>query len=120
MKSITLSGEPKSTQHIYKSVCRGKFPTVYLSPEGKSIKQAYQWEAKSQWKGKPIAGEVELSIYFYFKTKHRRDLDNQNKLVLDALNGIVYEDDSQIDALHLYRYFDAKNPRIEITVSALL
>jgi crossover junction endodeoxyribonuclease RusA len=44
---------------------------------------------------------VEVSVRFYFKTKRKRDLDNQNKLILDAFTGIAYEDDNQISALHL-------------------
>ena len=89
-----------------------------MTAEGKAIKEAYQWEAKAQWRGKPLLTEVDLTLRFYFKTKCRRDLDNQNKLILDALSGVVYEDDSQVAALHLHRHFDAANPRIEIVVAA--
>lgn len=89
---------------------------MYMTAEGKAIKEAYQWEAKNQWKRPPLADALGLSVRFFFKTKRRRDLDNQNKLILDALSGIVYEDDSQICVLHLYRGYDAANPRIEIDV----
>jgi crossover junction endodeoxyribonuclease RusA len=87
-----------------------------MTAAGKSIKLGYQWEAKAQWNGKPLQGDVALSVVFYFKDKRRRDLDNQNKLVLDALTGIAYEDDSQIASLSLTRAYDAKNPRIEIAI----
>ena len=63
-----------------------------MTAEGKALKEAYQWEAKSQWQGPPFAGDVEVSVRFYFKTK-ARNLDNQNKLILDALTGIAYEDE---------------------------
>jgi len=115
-QKIVLLGEPKSTQHIYHSTCRGRFPTVYLTPEGKALKEAYQWQAKAQWKGKPLESDVHLLITLYFGTRRRADLDNFNKLSLDALTGIVYEDDVQISALHLYRGYDPKQPRIEIDV----
>ena len=58
-------------------------------------------------------GDLSVSITFYFATKRRRDLDNMNKLVLDALTGIAYDDDSQIAELHLYRAYDVQKPRIE-------
>jgi Holliday junction resolvase RusA-like endonuclease len=45
-----------------------------------------------------------------------RDLDNQNKLALDALTGNAYEDDSQISELHLYRDYDKQFARIKITL----
>lgn len=114
--NITLLGDPISTQHIYKYACRGSFPTMYMTQEGKDIKETYQWVAKSQWKGPPLEGDVEMSLTFYFRTKRRRDLDNQNKLILDALSGIVYHDDSQIAGLHLKRAYDNARPRIEITI----
>lgn len=117
---ITLTGEPRSTNNIYRSVCRGKFPSVYLSAEGKALKEQYQLEAKIQWGQKPLLlGPVSLSARFYFKTRRLRDLDNGNKLLLDSLTNIVYEDDSQIDQLILTRDFDKKNPRIEVTITNL-
>ena len=63
-----------------------------------------------------MQGEIVLSITFYFKTKRRRDLDNQNKILFDALSGIVYDDDSQIAELRLRREYDRARPRIEIEV----
>lgn len=113
---ITLQGEPKSTNHLYKSTCRNGFAAVYLSQEGKTLKTAYQWEAKAQWRNKPIDGDVELWVTLYFGTKRRGDVDNFNKLALDALTGIVYHDDRQVAFLRIERSYDKKNPRIEIDV----
>jgi Holliday junction resolvase RusA-like endonuclease len=118
--AIVLTGEPKSTQSIYRASCRGSFPTTYMTAEGKAIKEAYQWEAKSQWKGKPLEGDVSLSITLYFGTKRRADLDNFNKLSLDALTGIAYLDDSQIAKLTIERGYDRSSPRIEIVVAQTL
>jgi crossover junction endodeoxyribonuclease RusA len=119
LNCITLKGEPKSTQHIYWNTCRGGLATTYMTAEDKAIKEAYQWEGKSQWKNAITADAVAVSVRFYFATKRKRDLDNQNKLVLDALTGIVYVDDSQVDELHLYRHYDKENPRIEVQVEEL-
>lgn len=88
-----------------------------MTPEGKALKEQYQWEARSQWKGKPLDGDIEVSITLYFGTKRRADLDNFNKLSLDALTGIAYLDDSQIAGLHLKRGYDKMRPRIEISVT---
>lgn len=119
---ITLTGEPKSTNHIYRAACRGRFPTTYMTPEGKALKEAYQWEAQAQAAKagfKPLAGDLAVSIRFFLCTHRKRDLDNMNKLVLDALTGIAWEDDSQIADLRLTRAYDRASPRIEITVSTL-
>ena len=45
--------------------------------------------------------------------------DNFNKLSLDALTGIVWEDDSQIAELCLRRCYDSKRPRIELRILSL-
>jgi Holliday junction resolvase RusA-like endonuclease len=87
-----------------------------MTPEGKALKLQYQWEAKSQWRGPKLEGDISVSVTFYFATKRKRDLDNQNKLVLDALTGIAYEDDSQIAELHLKRAYDKSRPRMEVMV----
>lgn len=115
-RTIVLQGEPLSTQHIYG---RGQLGRTFMTAAGKATKTGYQYEAKSQWKAEPARGPVALTVTFFFKNYRRRDLDNHNKIVLDALNSIVYEDDSQIDELHLYRKCDPKTPRIEVSIRLL-
>lgn len=113
---ITLNGEPRSTNHIYKSHARFGHPVVYMSKEGKELKEGYIWEAKSQFKGTPLICPVELKIDLYFGRKGKHDIDNYNKILLDSLTGIAYEDDSQIERLHIRKFYDKENPRIEIEV----
>ncbi len=43
------------------------------------------------------------------------DLDNHAKSVLDALNGIIYKDDSQIVDLTVSKYYSEK-PRVEVRI----
>ncbi len=89
---------------------------MYMTKEGKELKEAYQWQAKSQWKDKPIAGAVKLEIALYFGTKRKGDWDNFHKLSCDALTGIVYEDDSQVESALVTKHYDKQHPRIEITL----
>jgi Holliday junction resolvase RusA-like endonuclease len=92
---------------------------MYMTNVGKALKEQYQWEARSQWKGKPLEGGIEVSITLYFGTKRKADLDNFNKLSLDALTGIVWEDDSQIARLTIERGYDNARPRVEIEVKTM-
>jgi len=117
MIKITLLGEPRSTNNIYKTLCRGNFPTRYMSQEGKTLKEAYQWQIRSQYKGKPIKTPVGVKMSLWNGNKRKNDIDNFNKLVFDALTGLVYEDDSQITELHIIKGYDKENPRVEIEVN---
>jgi hypothetical protein len=36
---IILTSEPKSTQHIYHSTCRGGFSSTYMTAEGKALRE---------------------------------------------------------------------------------
>lgn len=115
-KTITLLGEPKSTQSIYKARVLGRFASMYMTDEGKNIKQSYRIQTLNQWKQKTINTLLKLEIHLYFGTKRKCDIDNFNKLVLDSLTGIVYADDSQIWELKLEKHYDKENPRVTVTI----
>lgn len=54
----------------------------------------------------PAMGSQRLSvaIWLHWPNKRRGDIDNRCKPILDALQRVgVYDDDSQIDELHVYR-----------------
>lgn len=113
---MILTGEPKSTQHAYGVTCSGGFARMYMKDISKNIKQAYAWEAAMQWRDAPLAVPFSLTLCAFHKTKRKQDVDNFNKLVLDALTGIVWKDDDLIHAMHLFKYVDAAYPRIELTI----
>ena len=87
-----------------------------MTQKGKTLKESYQWQAKSQWMQKPIETDVEIDIKIYFGTKRRSDWDNFHKLSMDALSGIVWEDDSQIIKATVEKHYSKENPRIEIEI----
>lgn len=87
-----------------------------MTAEGKAIKERYRWEAKSQWRGEPLTGPLRVEVTLFFGTRRRADIDNFNKLWADALTGIVWEDDSQIEELRIVKRYDRERPRVEICV----
>jgi len=113
---IVLKGNPLSTQTIYRSACRGRFPTRYMTKRGKELKALYQSEAKKQYKKKIVSTDCALEVTLFFKDKRRRDVDNFNKIILDALEGVVYEDDKQIQKLTITKDYSKENPRVEIKI----
>lgn len=68
---------------------------------------------------RPIEGAVHLAVAFYLPDKRRRDCDNLQKSIQDALNGIAYADDSQVHSWQGMLFHDAANPRAVVTVEPL-
>lgn len=50
-----------------------------------------------------------------FRPVTRPDIDNYLKLAADALNDVVWKDDSMIVEAHAYKYYSDK-PRLDITI----
>lgn len=69
---------------------------------------------------KPILGPLCVHFAFYMPDKRHCDLTNLPKGLCDALNGIVWEDDKQIQISHSMIIYDKQNPRTEIRVTSLL
>lgn len=82
-----------------------------------------QWEERVGWEfisvhGRPrIGGPVKVHIFFH---QSLADIDNLCKAVLDALNGIAYEDDRQVVELNAKKEWRAKREHwVDITVEAV-
>jgi Holliday junction resolvase RusA-like endonuclease len=58
-----------------------------------------------------------VDVEAYLPDERRRDLDNVAKTVLDALNGVLYLDDSQVTTLLVATHIDREKPRVEVTVA---
>jgi len=57
-----------------------------------------------------FAKDLALTVWLEFQLMshlHRSDLDNQVKAILDAMNGLVYHDDRQVDEIIASRRIDA-------------
>lgn len=85
---------------------------VVVSEEARTYKQAVFYLAHDQGCEK-IDGGVSLRIVVY-RGRKAGDLDNYIKVLLDALKGILYEDDDQVIEIHAIRRDDKSNPRVEV------
>lgn len=88
-----------------------------MTKDGKIRKEAYQWEARAQYRGEPIKGAVHADITMYFPNLLGRDNDNALKTIFDCLEGIVLENDNQITDQSVRRRLDKSNPRVEILIT---
>ena len=117
---IILKGKLQSTNNIYRAVCRGRFPCVYMSANGKALKEDYQWQIKQQMNGQRMFTEpIRVSIILYHGTKRKCDWDNFHKLSMDAMSKLVYKDDSLIQYATVTKNYSKENPRIEIEILPL-
>ncbi len=64
----------------------------------------------------PLASRFALDLRVYWPDAKRRDLSNVLKGLEDALNGIVWADDSQIDDLRVVGKIDREAPRLVAAV----
>lgn len=55
----------------------------------------------------PLTGRLLVDVKFYRRTRRGVDLDNLAKLCLDALNGVAYRDDEQIEKAIAERFYGA-------------
>lgn len=86
-----------------------------LTKEAEQFKWDAGWLAKAAGCAEPTACDFAVSIEAY-RPRRVGDADNLLKLTLDAMNGIVWEDDRQVKELHVYLRDDRKNPRLEVTI----
>lgn len=90
---------------------------IVVSADAKAYK-AGVWMQAQQARLQPFSGPVAVYVHAY-RPRKVGDLDNANKVLLDALCGIAYQDDAQIVELHSWRHDDAQNPRVEVEVRAV-
>ncbi len=114
-KKITLNGKPETTNKVY----RRHGNIIYLSKEGRELKVSYAEQARQQWTGGVLSGNIWVHIDLFFSDERRRDIDNWHKILLDSLTGIVWEDDSQIFSMTVKK-LSAEIPRIEITIGGII
>jgi crossover junction endodeoxyribonuclease RusA len=79
---------------------------------------------------RPLIGPIQVSMIFYLARPESRrkdiwvpttpDLDNLEKAVLDALNGVAYEDDRYVVAKNAQKkYIRRDEPRVCVRVTSL-
>ena len=111
MIKLIVPGLPLSCNHMYG--VHGKHRFLYAA--GKKYKELVASIAKPLF-DKPIEGNVDLDITYYFPDKRRRDVTNYDKSPIDALSGIAFVDDSQVQTCVLRKFIDKDNPHTEIII----
>lgn len=95
VREFTVLGEPrpKKRPRVFKG--RGVNPRENVENEAR-VRDAY---LAAYPDASRFTGHVQMVMSFYLGDLRRVDLDNLAKLVQDALNGVAFQDDSQITRL---------------------
>jgi Holliday junction resolvase RusA-like endonuclease len=99
---------------------QGKNGHVYTPGRTRDAEKAIQVLVRNEWGSQePVTTAVGIAVTFHCKTKRHTDGDNMLKLVTDAMNKIVYADDSQIEECFFRVHRGVSEPRTEIFVYEL-
>lgn len=114
-----------------------KAPVTTLSAEAKAYKSEVGWLAKAAGIRSPLVGRVAVAYTLYpnrpqdWQKRQRRDgagwddtvqcidLDNAQKVLMDALKGIVFEDDKWVRRITAERAEPDGEGRLVVTVTAI-
>ncbi len=127
---FTYNIEPVAWQRVQ----RNRFGSTFVPAKTKNFKSTVQKMTEIQIKEnyshhdffryhKKDAMSIEISFVFTRPKKPvnpypRQDIDNCAKGVLDALNGVVFEDDKQVMELNLTKRYTVDGESAHIAVSA--
>ena len=118
---LTIEGEP-----VGKARARVVDGHSYTPAKTKAAEQNIAWLFLSQYPGQEVDAEssFELNCNFYvsdYKNGRKRkfDLDNGVKLVMDALTGIVWQDDNQVNTLLAHRIRVKSLPMTKIQIEII-
>ena len=112
--SLEFEGLPPSVNAMYRTSRGSK---RYKKPEVSEWQDEIASLMRRAWdKPRPYTGEVEIHILFTVSNKHRWDVDNRLKALLDCLaHGGVIKDDTQISGiLALRRQGETSRTKIEV------
>jgi Holliday junction resolvase RusA-like endonuclease len=112
--SKIIFGEPASKANSRRLVHFGGVSRLIKSKKALSYKDFFlqQWEPITPL----MTGDLAITMHIYYASR-RPDLDES--LILDLMQGVVYENDRQVKERHTYWHLDPESPRTEIEVSCI-
>lgn len=83
----------------------------------------YAMQAKGSFPGGPGAWPMNcmymLGVRAYFADRRIRDFDNAVQPVANALKGVLYYDDWQVQVGPVAKFYDPENPRVTVLLEAI-
>lgn len=118
MTLLVLPTPPSSNRYWRTRVARTRagrtYVQTYKSPEARAYQLAVANRALVAGL-RPLSGDLALVIRWY-RARRAGDTSNRIKLIEDALQGVLFENDRQIKRVVAERFEDRLNPRVEVDV----
>jgi Holliday junction resolvase RusA-like endonuclease len=112
--SQIIFGEPASKANSRRVVHYGGMSRLIKSKKALSYSDVFKQQCK------PLAtlmtGDLRVTLHIYYASR-RPDLDES--LILDLMQGLIYENDRQVKERHCYWGLDPDNPRAEIIIEKI-
>ena len=112
--SQIIFGEPASKANSRRVVRFGGMSRLIKSAKALSYSDVFRQQCK------PLAtlmtGDLRITLHIYYASR-RPDLDES--LILDLMQGLIYENDRQVKERHCYWGLDPENPRTEMIIEKI-
>ena len=108
---FVVYGEPASKSNSRQLVHLNGKPAFIKSSKARAYERDFQLQCKRL--DELLEGDLVVHIKIYYASR-RPDLDES--VILDCMQGFVYENDRQVKEKHIYHALDKENPRAEIRV----
>lgn len=109
-----IFGEPASKANSRRVVKFGNMSRLIKSQKALNYSDAFRQQCQ------PLAtlmtGDLRVTLHIFYASR-RPDLDES--LILDLMQGLIYENDRQVKERHAYWGLDPENPRAEILVEKI-
>lgn len=112
--AMIIFGEPASKANSRRVVRMGNTSRLIKSQKALNYSDAFKQQCKQL--DPLMSGDLKVTMHIFYASR-RPDLDES--LILDLMQGLIYENDRQVKERHTYWGLDKENPRAEIIVEQI-
>ena len=109
-----IFGEPASKSNSRRMVRLGGVSRLIKSEKALNYSDVFKQQCRPL--AKLMTGDLRVTLHIYYASR-RPDLDET--LILDLMQGLIYENDRQVKVRHAYWGLDPENPRAEILIERI-
>ena len=113
---FVVKGQCYSKANSRRLVSIGGKPRFIKSTQALKYAEDFAWQCPKKETLIPKDKDVSVKMTRYYQNR-RPDLDES--LILDLMQGMIYENDRSVKEKHIFHGIDKENPRAEIEVNVI-